>query len=232
MTGAVVSRSNRFFDHRTFEELQCEQSQLTRPGCCLPSGFLQAAFALNSELLVAMSEIDALSSLVQRSRLANEVILSATEVDNIQASIESRLYNLRTRPIASSSIVMSCSLAAHICCYLVSTEIWSSTFIPTQLSLQLSHVLPRTISEPVWEDNVDLILWIIFVGGAFAEDPKLKSKYVTMVLTTALNGSWRSSWEDTKEILRTFIWLEVFEAPFQRLWEDMSVSSSFLAYLH
>jgi hypothetical protein len=216
-----MSGSPRIFTHTTFPSLHWSRDELPIFIYPLPSSFLARASLLPPDLLSIVEEIEALRTSIEVSNSYGTPYPSVSQIDNIQASIESRLFFLRPLTQALGPIAECTRLATYICTYQLFTEIWNNNAIPMRLSTYLQKLLLETCLEPLWEPAPDLLLWALFIGGAFADEAG-RGEYVRMLRYCRLNGSlgpWWESWEETEGILKGFIWLErVFLGPCKALW--------------
>lgn len=223
--GAVILGSTRLFTHETFSELHWDRDPW---GACdhpLPPGFQVNFHVLNDELLSTIEDIQALQASIQLSQSGERKPLSISQIDNIQASIESRLCSLQYTTQNLGPIQECCRLAAYICCYALFTEVWNSHTILNQLSTQLRGLLCQTYMQSCWNDCVDLLLWVLFIGGSFAEPAPLRSGYVQMLNESGFfvqRGVACDAWEEVEEILRMFIWSDkVFRRRCKSFWEEV-----------
>ena len=218
LVGAVVSGSTRLFDHDTFPELRWNRQSCDSPSSSLPSGFQTYLHLVGHDLCVTIQDIETLKAVLERSRIEGTKSSVILEIDNMQASIESRLYSFRN---GTDETVECCRLAAYICAYLFFSDIWNAHLVPQQLSKQLAQQLALTNAQ--WDDKVDLVIWLCFIGGACAKW-SWRDVYVKLLSTKrGLCGTW----ERTEEILRTFIWDPVaFREPCKALWEEIALGWS------
>lgn len=78
----------------------------------------------------------------------------------------------------------------------------------------------------MWDDQPDLLLWLLYIGGAFAQTGIMRSDYVVLLhgnISSRLGGLFRS-WLELLGILKKFIWSdEAFMPQVKGLWKDVSV---------
>ncbi len=96
----------------------------------------------------------------------------------------------------------------------------------SHLSLQLLCRLQKAINDLVWDDWPDLLIWLLYIGGAFSPTGTIRSDYVVLL---QLNRSTRfrglyTTWPELLEILKRFIWSEkAFMSQVKAFWEERSV---------
>ncbi len=76
----------------------------------------------------------------------------------------------------------------------------------------------------MWEDNLDLLLWLASIGGAFAPEGQVGDGYVELL--AEIIGRFvlddQKSWHGVVTILEQFIWSEAaFVVPVRALWEKV-----------
>ena len=75
----------------------------------------------------------------------------------------------------------------------------------------------------MWNEHPDLLLWLLYIGGAFATVGTVRSDYVALIQS---NNAVRfkhlyRSWPELLAILEQFIWSEkAFMADFKGLWKE------------
>ncbi|KAK2812212.1 hypothetical protein FQN50_001570 [Emmonsiellopsis sp. PD_5] len=96
----------------------------------------------------------------------------------------------------------------------------------SQVSLQLLHKLQQADDDPIWDDHADLLLWLLYIGGAFAPTGAVRSNYISLLRwnnASRFQGLY-SSWPELLGILKQFIWSdEAFMSPVKALWEEISI---------
>ena len=77
----------------------------------------------------------------------------------------------------------------------------------------------------MWDDHLDLLLWLLYIGGAFAPTGTIRSSYVTLLrgnITFRLGGL-HGSWPEVLGTLKQFIWSDdAFTSHVKVLWEEVS----------
>jgi hypothetical protein len=181
---------------------------------------------VSPELITVLEDINALCAILNSNCNCGDSQINEMHVDNAQASIESRLTNLlyEARLTGTDPVNESCIYAAYLCTYKLSTEMWEASLIPSFCSLQLLAILQKSEREQSWDVYQDLLLWLIFVGGAFAEGKLIRLQYMALI-----HGSYRSrlghlhrTWLEVERIAQAFIWSSsTFEQHFKRFWNEL-----------
>jgi len=87
------------------------------------------------------------------------------------------------------------------------------------ISTKLLFELQQTYDDPTWDEHADLLLWLVYMGGAFAPTGPVRSSYIALLQSGKYGAS--KSWIQTYEILRGFIWSDVaFRTEVRKLWEE------------
>lgn len=75
----------------------------------------------------------------------------------------------------------------------------------------------------MWDEHPDLLLWLLYIGGAFVPAGTLRSEYVALLSSNnavRFNTLYRSQ-PDVLEVLKRFIWSEkAFTLHVKALWEE------------
>jgi hypothetical protein len=91
--------------------------------------------------------------------------------------------------------------------------------------LELLHKLQQN-DDYAWDDDPEFVIWLIFIGGAFAPSTSIRLDYIEI-----LHGNRASecvddysSWPTLLELLKRFIWSEkVFTLQVKAFWEECSM---------
>lgn len=202
-----MTGSDRNFTHDTFEELQWNREASSQSKCLIPRGFDLVLHLLNNELVEILEDIQYLQSIVENSdpKGRNPGLLSA--LDNMQASIESRIIYSRGTIQTMGPIAESCRLASYICCFTAFAEIWNGSFIVAQVAKDLAKLLLKTHNSICWVGHNELRLWLLIIGGVYAARPSILARYEEM-LRNLMPQVCQSpySWDGVQDILKTFLW--------------------------
>lgn len=79
----------------------------------------------------------------------------------------------------------------------------------------------------MWDEHADLLLWLIYIGGAFSPRGPVRSGYIEMLrsVTSDRYGGLKS-WNATYEILRDFLWSDLaFRIEVRKLWGEAVAQS-------
>ena len=96
--------------------------------------------------------------------------------------------------------------------------------LQSHISQQLFQELNRTRNEEIWEEDLDLMLWLACIGGAFAPEGQVGDGYVNLVteITDRIFLVSPKSWRGLEHVLEQFIWSKpAFLVPVQALWEKV-----------
>ena len=97
------------------------------------------------------------------------------------------------------------------------------------VSSQLLCKLKEADESSLWEEHLDLLIWLLYMGGAFLPVGSTRSEYIAILnrqYSAKLGGLYRS-WPGVQEVLKQFIWShKVFKEQIKRFWEDSSEISS------
>jgi hypothetical protein len=137
-------------------------------------------------------------------------------IDDIQASIESRLANLANLCKDFNMAAECTRLAAYICCYTAYVEIWKNFLIPCRCSSLLLDALVSSFDDSIWVKRRDLQLWLILVGSCTARLDhghlrELKSGYNTLIVRlVATVSTWPQAEISLQSALKDFIYTEAW----------------------
>ncbi|KAH8654156.1 hypothetical protein BGZ60DRAFT_161832 [Tricladium varicosporioides] len=222
LNSSVMTGSSRVVDHTTFSELWWRRDPFSPNFFILPPGFQAQSHLLGEEFVEVLKDVFALQCIRDSALFGVEDVISMAHIDNHQASIQSRLVSLPNR----SSISECCHLAAYLCSTMLRCKLWRTSIIPSHLSSQLLCKLQQANHDPVWNDQPDLLTWLLYIGGAFAPTGTIRSDYVVLLhlnSSTRLKGLY-TSWPELLEILKKFIWSEkAFMSQVKAFWEEISV---------
>ena len=76
----------------------------------------------------------------------------------------------------------------------------------------------------MWDEDTDLLLWLVYMGGAFAPTGPVRSGYIALLQSEKYGVA--NSWMQTYEILRDFIWSDAaFRTEVRKVWEETFAQS-------
>jgi hypothetical protein len=153
-----------------------------------------------------MADVAMLQYVRHSATVQSDGDFSLASLDNQQAWIESRLFNLRSE---SADPILQCSIiAATITAYVLFSEIWQNSTIPCHLSGQLLVKLQQDLEWPGWEDCADLLLWTLSVGHSNTVNEERRSAYAALIYQTHWTKlyPYLSSREVLVKTLDLFVW--------------------------
>ena len=131
----------------------------------IPRGFLQHRDVVPDHLLDCFEDIVELQAAFLNSDVRP---INFFNVDNMQASIESRLAYQGSTCKALGPIAECCRLAAYLTCFLSYTETWDNLLIPCRLSDRLRALLDYSLEQSAWVQHRALQAWLLLVGSCTA----------------------------------------------------------------
>ncbi|KAF2790979.1 hypothetical protein K505DRAFT_377130 [Melanomma pulvis-pyrius CBS 109.77] len=219
LNSSILAGSSRMFDHKTFAELQWTRDPFSPNFFRLPPGFQTRTHLLTKEFIEVLEDIHALQCIREVPRLTKGDVTMMAYINNHTASIQSRLVGFPNL----SHVLECCHLAAYVCSVMLCCKVWCALVIPSHVSSQLLHKLQQAYDDPTWDDHPDLLLWILYIGGAFAPTGFVRSDYVILLRSNNASrfGDVYRSWPEQLEILKQFIWSDnAFMSQFKALWEE------------
>jgi hypothetical protein len=243
LNGWVMTGSSRVVDHTTFSELQWTRDSSHTDFFILPPGFKSHSYLLGHDFVEILKDVFALQCIRDSEILGIEDAMPMAQIDNQQASIQSRLASL---PICSP-ILDCCHQAAYLCSTMLRCKIWRTSTIPvsqshwlrlpatllldcanfthhqSHLSLQLLCKLQAATGHPVWDDSPDLLAWLLHIGGAFAPAGTIRQGYVELLHLNHSRFRWLyTSWSELLAVLKRFIWSDkAFLSQVKAFWEEV-----------
>ncbi|KAJ5294173.1 N-ethylmaleimide reductase [Penicillium antarcticum] len=222
LNASVMTGSSRVVDHTTFSELQWKRDPFTQSFFALPPGFQVYSHLLGADFVDVLKDVFALQCIRDSTFFGKEDTIAMANIDNHQASIQSRLVSLPN----CCSISECCHLAAYLCSTMLRCKLWRASTIPSHLSLQLLCKLQEVNPDLLWDDWPELLAWLLHIGGAFAPTGNIRSAYLALLhlnRNTRLENLY-SSWPSLLEILKQFIWSEkAFEAQVKAFYEESHI---------
>ncbi|KAI0187989.1 hypothetical protein EV127DRAFT_136959 [Xylaria flabelliformis] len=222
LNSSVLAGSTRVVDHTTFSELHWKKDSLPLDFFRLSPGFQVRSHLFTIEFIEVLEDLHALQCmrLFPPFGKCGSTIMAC--VNNHTASIQSRLMNLPDL----SPVTSCCRLAAYLSSAVLCCKVWCPLVIPPHVSSQLLRELQQANNDPVWDGHPDLLLWLLYIGGAFAPAGAIRSKYVVLL---ASNNAYRlrglyPSWPEVLSVLKQFPWSEkAFITSYKELWAEASI---------
>jgi hypothetical protein len=116
LNSSVMTGSSRIFDHTTFAELQWKRDPFSPNTFILPPGFQKRSHLMTKEFVEVLKDVHALQCIRDSAHFEVEDIISMAQVDDHQASIQSRLVSLPINSFFFWSAVISQHICARLCC--------------------------------------------------------------------------------------------------------------------
>ncbi|KAL6918674.1 hypothetical protein FSST1_002700 [Fusarium sambucinum] len=217
LNSSILVGSKRMFHHKSFAELEWDRDSIARDLLQLPPGFQVRSHLFSDEFIEVLEDIYALERIRDDYRPA-DCVVSAVFINGHTASIQSRLEALPK----ATQLSRCCYLGAYLCSVMLCCTVWCSLVIPANISTQLLFELQQAYHDPLWDENADLLLWLIYIGGAFSPRGPVRSSYINM-LRSAMSERYGllKSWAETYEVLRDFLWSDIaFRIQVRKLWGE------------
>lgn len=128
---SVMTGSSRIVDHTTFAELQWTRDPFNPKAFTLPPGFQKRLHLLTSDFVEVLKDVHALQCIRDHAHFGEEDTMSMAQIDNHQASIQSRLAGLQN----SSSFLDCCHLSAYLCSTMLRCKVWRASVTPVSGSI-------------------------------------------------------------------------------------------------
>ncbi|KAI3317268.1 hypothetical protein HD806DRAFT_541324 [Xylariaceae sp. AK1471] len=219
LNSSILAGSSRIVDHTTFAELQWKRDPFSPNFFRLPPGFQARSHLLTKDFIEVLEDIHALQCMRNLPTFRPGDVIGMADVNNQTASIQSRLVGM-----PNMYPVLECwRLAAYLCSIMLCCTAWCALFIPSYISSQMLRQLQQANNDPTWDDHPELLLWLLYIGGAFAPTGIVRSEYVALLRSNyAIRfGDLYRSWPELLEILKQFIWSEnAFMSQVKALWEE------------
>lgn len=121
-----MTGSKRIVNHTTFAELRWRRDPFAPDAFALPPGFQKVSHLLTEEFVELLKDIHALQCVRDSIYFAAEHAMTMAQIDNHQASIQSRLVNLPK----TSAFLECCHLGAYLCSTMLRCKIWRDSVVP------------------------------------------------------------------------------------------------------
>ncbi|GAW22504.1 hypothetical protein ANO14919_120410 [Xylariales sp. No.14919] len=219
LNASILAGSRRIVDHTTFPELHWTRDPFPPSFFRLPPGFQVRLHLFTERFIEILEDLHALQCIRNAPNLEKFDAARMEQINTHTAYIQSRLVGLPT----VSPVMSCCHLAAYLCSVMMCCMVWCATVIPPHISSRLLHELQRDNDNPVWNSHPDLLLWLLYSGGAFAPAGLVRSGYITLLRLNRVSrfGAVYESWSEHLRILQRFIWSEIaFESKAKKLWRE------------
>ncbi|PYH41298.1 uncharacterized protein BP01DRAFT_349483 [Aspergillus saccharolyticus JOP 1030-1] len=220
LNSSLLAGSRRIVSHTTFSTLLWTRDDCPPGFYRLPPGFQCRSHMLDHEFSVVLEDLHALQCIRNIPRPRQTDATRMLHINNHTASIQSRLMALS----GLSRSQECCRLAACLCSMTLCCKIWSELVLPSHISSLLLCKLREVrddVDATIWHvPNSDLLVWLLYIGGAFAPRGPIRSGYVELLVSYA-NGSW----SEVHDCMRQFIWSDgAFLVPVRALWREVKQS--------
>ncbi|KAI0487346.1 hypothetical protein F4859DRAFT_252095 [Xylaria cf. heliscus] len=225
LNSSVLTGSNRIVHHTTFSELQWTRDSLPSSFFRLSPGFQRRSQFFTEEFIEILEDLHALQCVRNSPPFTKYDVAMMASINNHTAFIQSRLVNL----LDLSPVTSCCRLAAYLCSAMLCCKVWCPLVIPPHISSQLLRELQQANNDAIWDDHPDLLLWLLYIGGAFTSAGAVRSGYIALLRS---NNAYRflglyESWPKSLGTLKQFPWSEkAFMTHFKAFWEETSISDS------
>ncbi|KAB5540218.1 hypothetical protein GE09DRAFT_252324 [Coniochaeta sp. 2T2.1] len=221
LNSCILSGSRRIVDYTTFPELHWSRDLFSSDFFLLPPGFRTRSHLFTPEFMEVLEDVQALQRVRDvgpPSESESNAPLQA-RINNHIASIQSRLVDLVNLCPALECV----RLATYLCSVMLTCRVWCALTIPAHVSSQLLRMLQQCQDDFLWDDHPELLLWLLYIGGAFTEKPDERAGYIALLRSNdnARLSDTNSSWPRLLETMKQFIWSRrAFERPVELLWEE------------
>ncbi|KAL4982733.1 hypothetical protein BDW68DRAFT_50099 [Aspergillus falconensis] len=221
LNSSILAGSRRIVDHTTFAELLWMRDPFVPNSYRLPLGFQSRSHILGEEFGAVLEDIHALQCIRDIPRTPGADAMLMLHINNHIASVQSRLVALS----GLSQLQECCRLAAYLCSVTLCCKVWCELVIPSHLSSQLLVKLWETRDALVWDEDPDLRLWLLYIGGAFAPIGPIRFGYLDLLRpnNATILAKTYCSWPELYDVMKQFIWSDkAFMAPVRALWQEAS----------
>lgn len=183
MNASIITGSERIVHRHEFLDLRWRSKYSALPDLTppIPKAFENILDILGDEFSGILQQICVLQGMRDSSTIERGG--NMLDVDNRQAWIESRLYDCK-RGLPQSAYLLGCCIdAAYLCAYMMFSDIWGGSLIPSHFASGLLLRLQQTENADSFSGNEGLLLWMIVIGGAFAAYD-LKPAYAVLLNET------------------------------------------------
>ncbi|KAF1994212.1 hypothetical protein P154DRAFT_527224 [Amniculicola lignicola CBS 123094] len=193
----------------------------------VPVGFSSVTGLLSSKFLAVLEDVNAVCTQLDARCLPNDFPINKIEIDSEQAWIECRLVTLLShwkKLRVVDPVYEACIFATYLCTYKLSTTIWNGSYVPAFCAAQLLRILQRPRDFSRWEDHPELLLWLLYVGGAFADNWRTQLKFSTLALNLYRDvvEDLHRDWHLTRETMMTFVWSQhAMERKVREFWDEL-----------
>jgi hypothetical protein len=167
-------------------------------------------------MVVLLEEMRFFTTMFRSSR-SNKIAMKKFDFTDKRAEIEARIRDAGRVPIVSPVHVQECCrIAAAVHVKNVFRQIPPTSAVYNKLGVDLKASLLRTDLASLWGENIEILLWIAFMGGVAASSGQ---SWYTSLIARICHFLGITTWQESRQILETFLWSdERCEAPCKMLW--------------
>ncbi|KAL4995584.1 hypothetical protein BDV10DRAFT_202876 [Aspergillus recurvatus] len=221
LNSSILTGSRRIVDHTTFAELLWARDSFVPNSYRLPPGFQSRSRILGEAFSAVLEDLHALQCIRDIPEAPRTDATLMLHINKHIASVQSRLIALSRL----SQLQQCCRLAAYLCSVTLCCKVWCELVIPSHISSQLLIELRETRDALIWDENPELLVWLLYIGGAFAPVGPIRSGYLDLLRqhnATMLAQDY-CSWPQVYEGMKQFIWSDkAFVEPVRALWQEAS----------
>lgn len=93
--------------------------------------------------------------------------------------------------------------------------------------MHLLKILQASNEDPLWNDHIDLLIWILHIGGSFSPKGTTRLEYKAILQTyrvSRFSGKY-SSLEELIQILDQFVWSgKTYRAQVEEFWNELEIA--------
>ncbi|KAK0383253.1 hypothetical protein NLU13_9166 [Sarocladium strictum] len=227
LNSSILTGSSRIVDHDTFVEMHWQRDPFVPQFYQLPSGFQRLRSTLSSDFVRVLEDVRALQHIRNRARHHTPADpLEIAYINNHQASIQSRLLALK----GMDPLLECVRLAAYLCSSVLCCSVWCGRLLPDNISAQLLQRLQVALEEDVWVDNIELLRWLVCMGGSFATTPNIRAGFTTLSRERLPQMLGENSYSrylrpvpSLAEAMQSFVWSgKAFSAQVYGFWAEVT----------
>ncbi|RAL06947.1 uncharacterized protein BO97DRAFT_481602 [Aspergillus homomorphus CBS 101889] len=213
---SLLAGSKRIVNHATFATLFWARDTFVPDNYRLPLGFESQRYILDPEFSAVLEDLHALQCIRNLPRPPHADAIGMLHINNHTASIQSRLMIFSSL----SPVQECCRLAAYLCSITLCCKIWCELVLPSHISSQLLFKVQEMCKDGATaiRDCFDLLVWLLYIGGAFAPVGLARDRYLDLLLAICPDLSW----PELHAYLRRYIWSDdAFLVPVSALWREV-----------
>ncbi|KAF1957468.1 hypothetical protein CC80DRAFT_592728 [Byssothecium circinans] len=191
-----------------------------------PSGFF-TLIPSGSNFGLILNDVNALCAMIDSYCAFGKLPTQELSIEDHQWTLTSRTVDLldaARKHGPKDSIHEACIIATLLCLYKLSTGVWEGCFIPEYLTTQIMGLVSQARDDSRWEAQHDLLLWLLFVGGALSKRIANRKRAMSLFLIDfheVLNGIYGDC-EQLGVFLKRFIWCGTsMDEPVRQFWDEL-----------